>query len=1085
MKMVLLVVSGCMLACATFAQSPITLTINTRAPGYEVPTNFAGLSMSAKNFLLLENAADSQVITLFRNIGLHNLRLGFGAPVSNPDIDRLFTVQRALANLKVIFQLPFSDVANTIPSAQYIWTNYQSQLYAFSLGNEPDKSASYTNFASYFAKWTNFAMAITSAVPGAVFEGPDPAGQDWCVQFANSVKGSDLVNLISLHWYVGGNPNKYDPNSTPQKQIDNMLSSTWVTSLYPSTYNNALAPAHAAGFPLQFTEADDCVGGVTNASNAFAAALWALDFLHWWAAHGCAAVSFQNTAWIPTDTIYPDDNNNCQINPKAYGIKAFNVGSAGCAEPVLISNPNGLNLTAYAVGLGTNLYVTVINKEHNTGARDASVTITPNGFLSGSVEAMYLTAPNGDAGAMSGVTFGGATITNNAPWLGQWTPLNPLVNGQCTVAVAAASAAVIRIQASALTNPVVLESWTAGSDDYTNAADWMPALAFSTNGPNNNDGTGNSYTVVITNGGTCHYGGASGDPAWTNTIGQLWMGGVADGVGGGMSNTFLMTGGSLTLADACPSDFSIGGNAPGIGIIPSTNFFIMTGGTLDATSSTGTNWVALAPGSESTVSFNGGTANFITLGIGGLGKGAVTIDGGNVTIGSGSAYLCGIGLGVGAGEGAGTLNLISGTLTAVNRSGRAVILGNNCANNVLNISGGTLNASGIQFGFGTSSALVSNTLIVSGGTINISGAGVGRNGAKDVNNAFLSGGTFSTLVTPLSSSASWAWSGLIPIVLTNSPGPGIVNLAPAPGTSIEFDALLSGNGGLNVAGPGTVLLAKANSYTGNTLVNGGVLQLNTDSALASGMISVAAGGILDASALTSFNLNSGQTLTGNGTVIGPAGGSMNFNSGSTLSVGSSGAGIGLLTISNNVVFNAGSTNYVVVNKTASLSNGVVALTVANDEVIGPASVTMGGTLIITNMGGSPLLPGDAIPLFNSTIYNTNGFSAANIIPATPGSGLTWDTGTLGVDGTLRVAGVFDVSMAPAHIAFRVAGSELELGWPSDHTGWRLQAQTNNLSEGISTNWFDVPGSTNVNQAFIPINRANGSVFYRLISPAQR
>jgi Glycosyl hydrolase family 79 C-terminal beta domain len=758
MKRVLIVISGCILACATLAQSPITLTINTRAPGYAVPTNFAGLSMSAHNFLALDSAADAQMLTLFRNIGLHSLRLGFGASVSNPNIDALFTFQRALTNLQVILQLPFSNIPDTVSAAQYIWSNYQSQFYAFALANEPDKSANWTTYDSFFTQWTNFAMAVTSAVPGAVFEGPDPAGQSWGAQFANDLKGSGLLRLISLHWYVGGNPNKYDPNSTPQKQIDNMLSSSWVTSLYPSTYNNALVPAQAAGFPLRFTEADDCVGGVTNASNAFAAALWALDFLHWWADHGCAGVNFMNTAWIPTDTIYPDDNGNCQINPKAYGIKAFDMGSTGYEEPVTISNTDGLNLTAYVVGDGTNLYVTIINKEHNAGARNASVTITPSGFLSGSVAAMYLAAPDGDAGAMNGVTLGGAFITNNAPWNGQWTTLSPLTNGQCTVTVPATSAAVVKIQASALLASTVFENWTASSDKYTNNAAWAPALALSTGGPSNNDGTGNSYDVIITNGGTCYYGGASGDPVWTNAIGQLWMGGVADGLGGGLSNTFFMSGGSLTLADTGASDFSIGGNVPGIGVIPSTNFFIMTGGTLNAMASTGPNWIALAPGSVATVNFNGGTANFSTLGIGGRGKGTVNINGGDVTIGSGSA-------------------------------------------------------------------------------------------------------------------------------------------------------------------------------------------------LASGTILVAAGGTLDASALTSFNLNSGQTLTGNGTVIGPAGGSIDFNSGSTLSVGLSATNIGILTISNKVVFNAGSTDYVVVNKTASLSNGVVALTVANDKVIGPASVTLGGTLIITASSG--------------------------------------------------------------------------------------------------------------------------------------
>ena len=47
--------------------------------------------------------------------------------------------------------------------------------------------------------------------------------------------------------------------------------------------------------------------------------------------------------------------------------------------------------------------------------------------------------------ATNGVTLGGASITNNAPWLGQWTALNPVTNGQCTVIVPAATAAVVKI----------------------------------------------------------------------------------------------------------------------------------------------------------------------------------------------------------------------------------------------------------------------------------------------------------------------------------------------------------------------------------------------------------------------------------------------------------------------------------------------------------------------------------------------------------------------------------------------------------------------------------------------------------------
>ena len=58
--------------------------------------------------------------------------------------------------------------------------------------------------------------------------------------------------------------------------------------------------------------------------------------------------------------------------------------------------------------------------------------------------------------ATDGMTLGGASITNNAPWPGQWTALNPVTNGQCTLTVSAASAVVVKIHATTLFAPPVI-----------------------------------------------------------------------------------------------------------------------------------------------------------------------------------------------------------------------------------------------------------------------------------------------------------------------------------------------------------------------------------------------------------------------------------------------------------------------------------------------------------------------------------------------------------------------------------------------------------------------------------------------------
>jgi hypothetical protein len=99
-------------------------------------------------------------------------------------------------------------------------------------------------------------------------------------------------------------------------------------------------------------------------------------------------------------------------------------------------------------------------------------------------------------------------------------------------------------------------------------------------------------------------------------------------------------------------------------------------------------------------------------------------------------------------------------------------------------------------------------------------------------------------------------------------------------------------------------------------------------------------------------------------------------------------------------------------------------------------------------------------------------------------------------GKLEVVEIADYAMTAAQIsslyhAHTVAtnatsisytndNGSLTLSWPADHTGWRLQAQTNTL--GLGTNWFDVPGSESTNTMSLPGDLRNGRVFYRLIYP---
>ena len=84
--------------------------------------------------------------------------------------------------------------------------------------------------------------------------------------------------------------------------------------------------------------------------------------------------------------------------------------------------------------------------------------------------------------------------------------------------------------------------------------------------------------------------------------------------------------------------------------------------------------------------------------------------------------------------------------------------------------------------------------------------------------------------------------------------------------------------------------------------------------------------------------------------------------------------------------------------------------------------------------------------------------------------------------SLQVATAPLPSNQPTNLMAQVVSNQLQLAWPQDHLGWRLQIQTNTLSLGISTNWATVAYSTNVIATNIIISPTNGSVFLRLIYP---
>jgi fibronectin-binding autotransporter adhesin len=236
--------------------------------------------------------------------------------------------------------------------------------------------------------------------------------------------------------------------------------------------------------------------------------------------------------------------------------------------------------------------------------------------------------------------------------------------------------------------------------------------------------------------------------------------------------------------------------------------------------------------------------------------------------------------------------------------------------------------------------------------------------------------------------------------------------APAIGSSVSFTGNISSpggyNGGISIVGPGTVILSGSNTYTGNTSVTSGTLQLGSATALpAGGNISFAGGtlqytanntvdysaNIVSSASPISIDTN-GQSVTFAGSLAGTNSGGLTVNSstpGGVLTLSASNGYGGATTINGGTVranasANSLGTGTVIVNSGGTLGgNG----TISNGT--NPITINSGATI---TAGQDALTPGTLATGAQS--WTAGGRFLAKINDpnisgnVTPGTSTTWD-----------------------------------------------------------------------------------------------
>jgi hypothetical protein len=454
------------LLCSAFATTlcadvPVVVTLDPSNPGPKIADDFAGLSYETKREMpdaagkYYFSPQNAPLIKLFQTLGIKNLRIGGNtvdsAKVSIPvpaDIDQLFQFAKA-ADTKVIysFRLNHGDAPGSSSQAKYIADHYAANLVCFSIGNEPDIYVH--SYPGYLKAWRPIYDAINQVVPDAKYCGPSLTSnaQPWAHDFARDFYPGGKILYITQHQYAGGAGGKI---TDPVYGRDLMLSPAW-QAIYQTYYDKFVPPLN--NLPYRLEEGNNFYnGGAKDVSDTFASALWGLDYLYWWAAHGSQGINFHNGDEVAAGqnlapcryasfTSAPD---GYFAHPLAYAIKIFNLGSRGQIIPSTLApdaSAKDINLVSYAVlGADKNLYVTLINKEHGAGARDASVTIQTH---SAKVDTLSLTTPGGDVAAKQGLLLGGNGIQDDGSWTESWTPAPAAETVQ--VKVPACSVLLVRI----------------------------------------------------------------------------------------------------------------------------------------------------------------------------------------------------------------------------------------------------------------------------------------------------------------------------------------------------------------------------------------------------------------------------------------------------------------------------------------------------------------------------------------------------------------------------------------------------------------------------------------------------------------
>lgn len=424
---------------------PVSVSIGSRPTGPAVPTDFMGLSFEVRSLPVIATyAGKGDFAALLRSLGPGVMRFGgisadeqaawVPAGASKPAWANTAIDEQDLAGIaalaketgwKVLLTVNLGHVeakgaAREVAAAKAQLGPY---LAGIEIGNEPDLfplkhlRPPGTGVRAYLPQAKAYRTAIEAAAPGTPIAGPDPStgthGIAWIRDDATTIH----PQLLTDHYYP--------LSSCGESPTISELLSPGVRQKESEMLTAMLALAHTYATPLRMDETNSIsCEGEPGVSNAFASALWALDYTARAMTAGVVGMNFHDLIDQPRTYSPLAAHSESALNagelqpaPEWYALLAAHIlmGAHPPSRPhaATAAGTTPGELSAWAMDAPDGKVSLVLVDYDPPGSEPLAVHLhVPRGLARGSI--LRLTAPS--PAATTGARLGDQAVAANGTW---------------------------------------------------------------------------------------------------------------------------------------------------------------------------------------------------------------------------------------------------------------------------------------------------------------------------------------------------------------------------------------------------------------------------------------------------------------------------------------------------------------------------------------------------------------------------------------------------------------------------------------------------------------------------------------------